>query len=160
MGSGKSAVGELLAARCGRPFVDNDELLEQRAGMDAADLAASSGPDALHAAELAVLKGALGDDEEAVIGAAASVIDDPAIGHLLEPHAVVWLSADPATLAERVEDPEHRPFLHDDPEATLREQAERRSPRFAAVADLVVDTTELTPPEVVDRIVEGLAGEA
>ena len=156
MGSGKTAVGELLAGRCARPFVDNDQLLEQRTGVAAADLAESAGPDALHAAEREVLEEALSDDEEAVVGAAASVIDDPSIGRILEPHVVVWLSADPATLAERVREPGHRPFLDDDPEAVLRQQAEDRSPRFAAVADIVVDTTELEPPEVVDRIVSEL----
>jgi shikimate kinase len=153
MGSGKTAVGEELAARCGRPFVDNDRLLERRTGAAAVEVAASSGPDALHAAELDVLQGALSAGEDAVIGAAASVVDAPSIGRLLEPHVVVWLTADPATLAERVRDPEHRPFLEDDPEATLRRQAEARSPRFAAVADIVVDTTDLTPAAVVDRIV-------
>jgi shikimate kinase len=156
MGSGKTAVGELLAARCDRPFVDNDRLLEERTGVDAAEMAESSGPDALHAAERQVLEEALGDAEGAVVGAAASVIDDPSIGRLLEPHLVVWLSADPATLAQRVSEPGHRPFLDEDPEEVLRKQAERRAPRFAAVADLVVDTTDLEPAEVVDRIVEVL----
>jgi shikimate kinase len=157
MGSGKTAVGELLAARCGRPFIDNDRLLERRTGGAAADLAAVGGPDALHAAEREVLEEALGADEPAVVGAAASVVDDPSIGRLLEPHLVVWLSADPAILAERVRDPGHRPFLDDDAEATLRRQAELRSPRFAAVADVIVDTTELAPAEVVDRIEDALS---
>ncbi|MEN6430785.1 MAG: shikimate kinase, partial [Coriobacteriales bacterium] len=33
MGSGKSTVGFALAARLGRPFIDLDRLVEERAGM-------------------------------------------------------------------------------------------------------------------------------
>ena len=54
-----------------------------------------------------------------------------------------------------------RPLLDDDPAVALVQLAAERAPRYAEVADLVVDVDDLTPEAVADRIVEtvGAAGE-
>jgi len=43
MASGKTTVGQTLAARLGRPFVDNDVVLERRTGRSAREIAAADG---------------------------------------------------------------------------------------------------------------------
>jgi shikimate kinase len=56
MGSGKSAVGRLLAARLGCSFVDTDALVVEREGASIAGIFASRGEPAFREAESAVLK--------------------------------------------------------------------------------------------------------
>ena len=53
---------------------------------------------------------------------------------------MVWLKADPAVLAERVDIRDHRPCSSDDP-AAARSSASthEREPLYRAVADIVVD---------------------
>jgi shikimate kinase len=73
---------------------------------------------------------------------------------------VVWLRADPATLAVRVGAGEGRPLLGDDPAAALAALEEVRRPLYRQVADAVIDVDSLTPDQVVDRVlaVPGLPG--
>ncbi len=54
-GCGKTAVGKALAKLLGRPFVDTDALVEQRAGQPIPELIASQGVDAFRQLESAVL---------------------------------------------------------------------------------------------------------
>lgn len=155
MGVGKTTVGERLARLLGRAFLDCDADLQRRVGMTAAEYAEHNGLDALHAVEAEVLLDALTRDDPstAVITAAASTIDDPACRAALGDAFVVWLCGDPEVLATRAATSRHRP-LDDDAVRQLREQAQRRSPLFAAAADVVVDTADKTPDEIAAALVD------
>lgn len=147
MGSGKTSIGKVIAERSGRELLDSDALLEDRTGATAAEIAAGEGIDALHRLEAEVLRDALRRPTSSVIAAPASVADDPGAGTLLADHHVIWTTADPAVLADRVRDPGHRPVVGDSPEAVLREQAARRSGRYRALADVIVDSGVLSPEQ-------------
>lgn len=54
-GSGKSSVGRAVAERLNRPFLDSDDVLEQRLGCDIPTFFARAGEDAFRAAETQVL---------------------------------------------------------------------------------------------------------
>jgi len=69
----------------------------------------------------------------------------------------VWLRASVATMASRFRSSPHRPTFGEEPAALLAGQLERRGPRFARLADLVVDVDERSPAVVVDDIVAGLS---
>jgi shikimate kinase len=150
MGSGKSTVGRALADRTGRPLIDNDEQLRAATGHSARELADALGHDALHDLERAAVVAALDHPEDAVITAAASVVEDASVRALLRRRAfVVWLAVDPAVSATRVGAQHHRP-LGADATHVLQEQAKDRAPLFAEIADLVIKA---------DRNVEELVDE-
>jgi len=65
---------------------------------------------------------------------------------------VVWLRADPRVLARRVGRGESRPLLDDDPATALAELDEVRRPLYASVSAVTVDVDELSPRQVVDRV--------
>ena len=78
MGSGKTTVGMLVAARIGWPFCDNDVELEHAADVTAAVMQASAGVDALpHAAEHEIVIELLHSPQHTVIVAPASVVLTP-----------------------------------------------------------------------------------
>ncbi len=159
MGSGKTTVGRPLAARLGRPFVDNDDVLERRAGIAARDIEAAEGWGALHRAEADVLRDALRTAAPAVIAAAAAAVLEPGMPALLQPHDVVYLCAGADDLADRVTSApaDHRPFGGRDPRAVLREQFDARDSRYRALATIVVDASR-SVDELVDSIVATCAG--
>jgi shikimate kinase len=102
MSSGKTSVGRRVAERTGRPLIDGDEVLSaSHDGRTAAEFAESDGLDELHRLEAEIALAALRGEEPAVIGPAASVVEQPAVRAALAGHVVVWLSAPAAHLAER-----------------------------------------------------------
>ena len=158
MGSGKTTVGELLAARLGRPFVDSDLEL-RRQGLDAKALLVESGRAALHDVESEVVQQALAASTPAVIAAAASVIDDDATRKVIcDGATTVYLRASAATLVDRIGDDATRPILG----AVADELGELNDPRLARyeeLADIVVDVDGRSPEEILETIVAALTRE-
>jgi len=158
MGAGKTTVGRELAARLGWRFYDSDEMVEASTGSTVPELFAARGESAFRAEEARVLAEALTGDGGAVVSAAGGVVLDPDNRRLLATaDAVVWLRADPATLAVRVGSGDGRPLLEDDPAATLVRLDAVRRPLYGEVADVVVDVDELEPSMVADRILAATA---
>jgi shikimate kinase len=147
MGSGKTTVGEALAASLGVPRRDSDADIERETGLRGRDVAARDGIDALRALEARHLLDALQAPGTTVICTAASIIDEPACRSALRDgaHLVVWLHAGPEALAARLSHDDHRPGFGPDLAEVIRGQAIRRTPWFQEVADLTLDATE--PPE-------------
>ena len=152
MGVGKSTVGRELAALLNRPLVDNDAQVLAKAASTVAEISAQAGIAEMRRLESEVLAEALSSPVPAVITAAAGVILDGQARLWLEEPFVVWLRADPATLATRVARDPARPLIGDDPETVLRAMHEQRHHLYAEVADYVVDIDRLTPADVAAAI--------
>jgi shikimate kinase len=153
MAAGKTSIGEALAAHLGRPFIDSDRQIEQRTGSSGSVIAAGEGVARLHDLEWEALREALRAEEPAVIAAAASVIERPEIEEALNGASVIWLHADAVTRSTRRTTSNHRRELG--PEEL--EKVARREPRYEAVADIVVDTTNLEVDEAVILIGDSLS---
>jgi len=161
MGSGKSSVGRALAERTGWPFLDNDALVERATGRTARQLLADEGEARLREAESAALGAGLALDPPAIIGVAGGVLLDPDDRDRIDHGGfVVWLSASPEVLAGRAAGAEHRPWLDTDPVGWFRQTMADRSPLYAEVSDLEIDTAETTPAQAADAIVAKLAAVA
>ena len=103
-----------------------------------------------------MLNEALSGDEPVVVSAAGGVVLSPSNRELLaRSGTVVWLRAEPVVLAGRVGDGAGRPLLDDDPASALVALYGVRRPLYESVASLVVDVDDLTPGEVVERILAG-----
>lgn len=152
MGSGKSTVGRLLAATLDRPLVDNDEQVHALTGRTVAEISVEDGVDEMRRLESEALTAALANPVPAVITAAAGTILDQAVRRRLDGHFVVWLRAEPVTLATRVAADPLRPLLGANPEDVLRTQAEERFPLYAEAADLTVPVDQLTPADAAATI--------
>lgn len=154
MGAGKTTVGRLLAGRLGWPYWDSDLQVERATGHTVAELFAAGGEPAFRSLETDALRQALAAQSDEVVSVAGGAVLDPANRELLRRSGtVVWLRADPATLAARVGDGTgHRPLLDGDPAGALRRLDAVRRPLYAEVADVVVDVDRLTPDEVAERV--------
>ena len=161
MGSGKTTGGEALASRLGWPYVDNDDLVLESAGVTKASLVEKHGAAGLRAAEAQALRSAISRPGPFVAGVAAGVVLDPrAVAPLEDPPddvVLVWLRARIDTVAERLRrEPADRPWLTGDLEESLRAMASAREPAFGQVADMVVDVDDLDPPAAAAEIARRL----
>jgi shikimate kinase len=152
MGAGKSTVGQAVAERLGWAFRDSDTDIEEATGRTVRELGVEVGVPAMHELEARELLTALDDPNPEVIAAAASTIDVEACRRrLAEPDVlVIWLRADPATLAERFGSSTHRPSYGPDTTEFLAEQAARRYPHYMALDPAVIDVDRLGPREAID----------
>ena len=66
MGSGKSAIGRMVADRLGMRFVDTDEEIEKKQGKSISRIFEESGEEAFRQMETAELWSLMFDDKEAV----------------------------------------------------------------------------------------------
>jgi shikimate kinase len=153
-GAGKSVVGRRVARLLQRRFLDLDRLIERDAGCTVAELFAREGEPAFRARERAVT--------ESLVAAPASVVA-PGGGWVLDPanpaaiaarSTIVWLRVTPAVaLARMGQGVTRRPLLAGpDPLAALTALAEQRAPRYAAAADVTLDSEGLPLPELARRL--------
>jgi shikimate kinase len=152
MGTGKTTIGLGLERATGWPYYDNDRLVEAARGRAAPELIRDEGEDGLHAAEMAAFEYALTLPQPVIVSGAGYVVTDAGARHRMRASdVVVWLRADPATLAERAR---HADGRRD--EATSLEWVERtaaeRDPLFREIATLTVDTEKLSPAAIVEAI--------
>jgi shikimate kinase len=153
MGAGKTTVGRLLSERLGWGYLDSDAQVAAETGYSVPALFAERGEAAFRAEESRVLAAALSGMEPVVVSAAGGVVLSGTNRDLLvRSGTVVWLRADPRVLARRVGRGEGRPLLDHDPATALAELDEVRRPLYASVAAVTVDVDELSPRQVVDRV--------
>jgi len=154
MGVGKTTVGRIVGERLGRRVVDSDQVIEARTGRTVREIFASDGEAAFRALETEALIEALTEQEPLVIAAAGGVVLSEQNRSALRdsPSKVVWLCADPATLADRVRSGGHRPLLDDDPEGVLQKMFAERTPLYRQVADAIVLVDGRSVTDVVDAV--------
>jgi shikimate kinase len=154
MGSGKTTVGRALAERLRRPLLDTDTVVEQRAGRTIREIFADDGEPVFRDLESAALADVLAGAEPTVIATGGGVVlraENRAALDAAEAR-VVWLSAEPGTLLERLRHATDRPLLDHDPEATLQRMADERAPLYREVADLVVRVDGRSLHEIVEAV--------
>ena len=157
MGSGKSTVGRALAHRMGIGHIDTDDIVVDRLGRPIEEVFATDGEATFREAESAALSAAL-DGIDAVVSTGGGIVMAPDNRRALETSTafVVWLDASVATLMRRVGDGAGRPVLTGDVRGALTATVEDRKPRYREVADLRIDTSNLSHSECVDEIVAAL----
>lgn len=159
MGSGKTSIGRELALLLARPLIDSDAQVRGETGKTVAQISRGAGVDEMRRLEDEALTRALASPEPAVIAAAAGVVLHPNARDRLRQAFVVWLRAQPETLAVRVAAGPPRPLLGEDPLVALREMERRRRDLYAEVADIVVDVDRLSPAAAARRILAEIPAE-
>ena len=163
MGAGKSTVGARCADRLGRAFVDVDDVIEANAGCSVAEIFTGEGEVGFRARERAAIDDVMASPSPIVAACGGgAVLDADNRRRVRSRGYVIWLTADPDTLAARVgagTARAQRPLLAGDvaPAATLERLATVRAPAYEAAAHATVDTAGRTVDEVADAVLEEFA---
>lgn len=154
MGTGKSTVGQLVAAELGRDFVDMDTLIEQREGRSIPQIFAQRGEAYFRQLE-ADLCHELSQQSGLVIATGGGALLPEANLRLLEQSGlVICLDCEPATLWQRIGHSDNRPMLAEPDEgrfARLAALLTQRAPAYDRIA-LHLDVTNLSPEEATRQI--------
>ena len=152
MGSGKSTVGVLLADLLDLPWWDSDDEVEASSGMTVRQLWESQGEQALRSAESEVISRLAGEGEGIVATGGGVVLDPANVETMRRSGTVVWLKAEPPTLAARISGTA-RPLLDvDDIEQRLADILDNRRSLYAAAAHRQIDTETSSVAEIVAAV--------
>jgi len=153
-GVGKTTIGKAAARQLGRPFLDFDQEIERRAGMEVREIFRLRGEDHFRALEFAL------SEELSVTG---GMVLSPGGGWITQQRSVellrstgriIYLRASPEAVARRLRRVETRPLLAGrDPVVALRELYEKRRALYET-ADDVLDTERLARQQLIAKVVE------
>lgn len=168
-GCGKSAVGKLLAEKLNRPWVDLDERIQTKAGATIAQIFTNHGQGHFRELESQALASLARETATVphVVSLGGGAVLRPENRRTMDTSGVtVLLVAEPRVLVERIlADPAttaQRPALTDPRDAnwSLLEETEHvlalRLPTYQQCANLKLDTSHLSIPEVVQQILRWL----
>lgn len=161
-GTGKSSVARALAELVGLDAIDSDDLIEHRAGKSIARIFAENGEEFFRdleeqtVAELCAAK-------PAVVALGGGAVLRPATRKRLAGAGdVVWLTAQPETLAARIsadrDTTQRRPGLTSRGVlAEIKQVLADRTPIYRECATLVVDTEGRSPQQVAEAIYSSIS---
>jgi len=163
MGAGKSTIGRLLAARLNWSFLDLDAHLEARTGATIPQLFERHGEAHFRRLESTALASALGRDHT-VLALGGGTPEELTNRLLLEQTPAtftIFLDAPFPTLFDRcmlqdLGDPAlARPVLADP--TTAQQRFNKRHPLYRRLANLTIDTTDLSTDQTVEDLLRHLA---
>lgn len=154
-GAGKTTVAELLAERLGVAVRDTDQDVEAAEGESIQDIFVGRGEAAFRALEAEAVAEAL-RSHDGVLALGGGAVMDAGTRALLAEHTVLHLDVGLAQAAARVGMNSGRPLLLGNVRSQLKQLMDARRPLYAEVATFTVDTNDLGPDEVVDRVLQEL----
>lgn len=158
MGTGKTAVGKLLAERLGRKFIELDGFIEQRAGKSIPMIFSQDGEISFRELEIATTKEIAAEKGVVIACGGGLVLNKINIDRLRENGIIVYLTASPRALLKRVSAEEgQRPLLEvGNPAQAIRELLNFRKPFYQRAADITIDTSKLDIQAVAEQIIARL----
>ncbi len=151
MGTGKSSVGQTLAKRLGRPFVDMDTLIEEREGRSVRQIFEDEGEAYFRQLESDLCR-EIANWRGYVIAAGGGTLVSPKNLAALAKHQIICLDCEPETLWQRLSAADDRPMLDGaDKKTRLLNLLQARQPAYARILRHV-DVTNLSIDEAADAV--------
>lgn len=159
MGAGKSTIARALTRELDCPLVEMDERIEKEQGMSINEIFARFGEDRFRDLESQLILD-LGAGEPQVVSCGGGVVLRPEnIGNMKKSGRVVYLSATPETVYERVRDSNERPILNGHMDVDyIAGLMEKRRALYETAADITVVTDGRTREELCAEIIRRLEG--
>jgi shikimate kinase / 3-dehydroquinate synthase len=156
MGAGKTSVGKRLAAKLGLPFLDADAEIEAGAQLTISEIFERFGEPYFREGERKVIARLLNDGPMVLATGGGAFMNATTRENIAKQGLSVWLKPSFDVLLGRVRKKSNRPLLKTvDPEQTLRQLLEERSPTYA-LADFTIDSHDSAHESVVDAILRRL----
>ncbi len=158
MGTGKTAVGQALANKLDRKFIELDLLIGQRAGKSIPDIFQQDGEIAFRELEIEATRKIAGEKYLVIACGGGIVLNKINIDRLREGSKIVYLTASPRTILKRVSSEQgQRPLLDvPDPAMRISELLEFRKPFYQRAADITINTSTLDIDAVANQIISRL----
>ncbi len=158
MGAGKTAVAKILAEKLGKELVELDSLIEFKAGKSIPHIFRQHGEIAFRELEIEITREVAAGNNQVIACGGGIVLNKINIDRLKEGAVVVYLTASPEVIQQRVDaDDTTRPLLaKGDKALTIREMLEFRQPFYERAADIKINTSALDIATTAETIIARL----
>ncbi len=157
MGAGKSAVGRQLARLLHLGFVDSDEEIESRTGVDIPFIFEKEGEEGFRKREAKVIDDLTQGDGVVLATGGGAIVEPQNRSHLGARGFVIYLHTTVDQQLARTRKGRDRPLLdNDDPRAVLEALMAAREPMYREIADLTIETDGRKVRAVANEILERL----
>lgn len=153
MGAGKSTVAKVLSERLGCGLVEMDQRIVEEQGMSINEIFAQKGEEYFRDLESGLIQ-TLGQEEPSVVSCGGGAVLRPEnVSCMRESGRIIYLSARPETIYERVKDSKSRPILNGHMNVDyIAELMEKRRRRYEDAADQTVETDQKSLEEICREI--------
>lgn len=155
-GTGKTAVGKLLAKRLKKELAGLDNLLIERVKMPIPEFVEKFGWDKFRDVESQITEEVSQRDNLIIDTGGGVILRENNVGNLKKNGKVAWLSASIEKIIERITDAKDRPSLTGKKSfiEEIEEVLTQRLPLYKKASDFEIDTDNLTPEQTADVVVE------
>ena len=154
MGSGKSTIGQLIASRLNRDFVDSDHYIEQKTGVNIPTIFDIEGEDGFRARETKALKELTSQKKLVIATGGGSVIRKENQQLLKSSGFIVFLDTSVNQQMARLKHDKKRPLLQtDNPREKLEKLFSERKPLYLELADIRIRTDRKFARKVAAEII-------
>jgi len=158
MGAGKSAVGRHIARALHLTFVDSDDEVETRTGVDIPFIFEKEGEEGFRKRESAAIDDLTKMDNVVLATGGGAVINADNRSHLGGRGFVVYLYTTVDQQVSRTKKGRDRPLLENgDRRGILEELLLQRDPMYREISDLVVETDGRKVHSVANEIIEAIS---
>ena len=144
-GSGKSAVGRILAGKTGRSLADTDQLVTEKAGKPIPDIFRENGEPAFRDLESEIIRELSKQGGQIISTGGGAVLRPENVNALRQNGRLFWLDRDPEALVPT----DDRPLA--DTAEKMKQLYRVREPIYRAAADEIIPVTG-TPENAADNI--------
>ena len=154
-GAGKTTVGKILSRKLNRKLIDTDKEVEKRIGMKIPDIVRRHGWNRFRKMEKAAIHAALKKKRVIIATGAGGLIENSIPRKELKKNAIVaLLTADAKELALRLKGSDRPSLTGKGAVEEIKSVLRKRKKRYFELADLLVDTTDITAQEVAKLIIK------
>ena len=157
MGCGKSTMARMLSRDTNLELIEMDEMIEMEANMSIREMFDTYGETHFRDLESALVERITQKGSCVVSCGGGVILRDENVVRMKENGKIIYLSATPETIYNRVKNSTRRPLLNGNMNIEyITELMEKRLPLYAAAADEVICVDEKGKREILDELKKAL----
>ncbi len=153
-GTGKSRVAKILAERLRWPLISTDAEIIKQTGLSVPEIIHQHGWDYFRDVESTICRDAGAMNKTIIDTGGGAILRQENVDALRQHGRLFWLTAEVATIVERIKHSKNRPSLtqHTDAVAEVDEVLTARLPLYKAACDQIIPTDHRTLKDIADEI--------
>ena len=157
MGAGKSTISKCLSTCFDMETVEMDQVISEREGMSISEIFKVHGEEYFRNAETELLRELKSKKNAVVSCGGGTPMRECNVLEMKKNGRVVFLTAKPETILERVKDSHDRPLLENNKNVEfIEEMMLKRRDKYLAAADIILETDNKTEAEICEELVKAL----